>query len=107
VTDAAEPPSQVVAHPRGSVFAVTVVPRGGRNAIERGSDGALRVRVTAPPVAGAANTAVLRLLADALGVRRADLEILSGGSARRKRILVSGLDSEELERRIRVALSQR
>ena len=100
----AESVAAVAAHARGSVFAIAVAPRGSRNRIEETADGALRVRVTAPPVDGAANTAALRLLADSIGVPRTDLEIVSGASNRHKRILVVGLEPDELEWRLRQAL---
>lgn len=66
-------------------FAVRLTPRGGRDAIEGvGEDGALRVRVAPPPVEGAANEALCRLLAHALGVAPGDVRIVSGAGARRK-----------------------
>ncbi len=66
-------------------FAVRLTPRGGRDAIDGvGEDGALRVRVSAPPVEGAANEALCRLLARALGVAPAGVRIVAGASGRRK-----------------------
>jgi uncharacterized protein YggU (UPF0235/DUF167 family) len=66
-------------------FAVRLTPRGGRDAIDGvGEDGVLRVRVAAPPVDGAANEALCRLLARALDVAPADVRIVGGASARRK-----------------------
>ena len=70
-------------------FAVRLTPRGGRDAIDGvGEDGALRVRVAAPPVEGAANEALCRLLARSLGVAPGGVRIVAGVSARRKVIEV-------------------
>jgi len=52
-------------------------------------DGAVQVRVTAPPADGAANEAVLRVLAAALGRPRRDLSLLRGGSARIKLVAIA------------------
>jgi uncharacterized protein (TIGR00251 family) len=66
-------------------FAVRLTPRGGRDAIDGvGEDGALRVRVAAPPVDGAANEALCRLLARTLGVAPGGVRIVGGASGRRK-----------------------
>ena len=91
-------------HTHGSVLSVVVVPRAARTSIERLPDGAIQVRVTAPPVDGAANAALLRLLAGVLDVPRSRLEIIGGASSRRKRITVAGLTSHELETRLQTAL---
>jgi uncharacterized protein (TIGR00251 family) len=94
----------VTIHPRGSVIAVVVLPRSARNQIEEYQDGALRVRVTAPPVDGAANAAILKLLAEAIGLPRSRLEIIAGERGRRKRILVSGLTPEAVTHRLQMAI---
>jgi uncharacterized protein YggU (UPF0235/DUF167 family) len=66
-------------------FSVRLTPRGGREAVDGvGEDGALRARVAAPPVEGAANDALCRLLARALGVAPGDVRIVGGASGRRK-----------------------
>ncbi len=59
-------------------------------------DGVLRVRVTAPPVDGAANEALLRLLADRLGVPRRDLRLVSGASARQKVVAAKDVPPETI-----------
>ncbi|HYE76997.1 MAG TPA: DUF167 domain-containing protein [bacterium] len=63
-------------------------------------EGCLEVEVTAPPVEGAANTAVVAAVADALGLRKRQVSILSGGAGRQKVVLVEGITLDELQRRI-------
>lgn len=77
---------------RDSRFAVRLTPRSGADRIEGVVEGELRARVAAPAVEGAANTALIRLLADALGVARRDVRIVAGASSRRKLIVVDGLE---------------
>ncbi len=54
----------------------------------------LKIRVTAPTVEGAANAALVHLLADELGVARRDVRIVAGGTSRQKLVVVDGLTSE-------------
>ncbi len=70
---------------------VKVTPRARRDGIEPpGADGALHVKVTAPPEGGTANAAVIAALARHWRLPKSALEIAAGGSGRRKRILVRG-----------------
>ena len=57
-------------------------------------DGVLRARVGAPAVEGAANNALIRLIADALGVARRDVRIVAGGASRQKLVVVDGVSAE-------------
>jgi uncharacterized protein (TIGR00251 family) len=98
--------SCVTAHADGSLLAITVVPRSSRTGVELAVDGTLRVRVTAPPVDGAANAAVLRFLADLLDVPRSRLSIVTGFSSRQKRIVVAEMTPQEVERRIQQGISR-
>lgn len=82
---------------------VHVQPRAGRDDVEGFRDGVLRVRVTAPPAEGKANTAVVKLLSDALGVSRSRIAIVRGHRARQKVIEVEGLSDEDLRARVAAA----
>ena len=75
-------------------------PRAGRDQIVGWQDARLRVRVTAPPAAGAANEAVRALLAERLGVARSRVEIVRGQTARTKVVRVLGLAPEDLSARL-------
>ena len=90
----------ISAHPKGAVLTVTVVPRSGVTAIDRADGEAVWVRVAAPPVDGAANTALIRYLAELLDIPRNAVRVVSGQTARRKRLLVAGIAAEELARRL-------
>jgi uncharacterized protein YggU (UPF0235/DUF167 family) len=57
-------------------------------------DGVLRARVGAPAVEGAANNALIRLLADELGVARRDVRIVAGAQSRQKLVVVDGVAPE-------------
>jgi uncharacterized protein YggU (UPF0235/DUF167 family) len=81
----------------GTTLTVRLTPRGGRDAIDGpGRDGELRIRVAAPPVDGAANQAMMRLLADMLGVPGSSIRISGGGTARTKRVTIVGVDTADL-----------
>ncbi|MBX6332275.1 MAG: DUF167 domain-containing protein [Gemmatimonadaceae bacterium] len=69
-----------------------VQPRAARTAIEGVHAGTLKVRLTAPPVDGAANEALVELLADRLGVPKRAVVIVGGASARTKVVEVDGVD---------------
>ena len=82
-------------------LAVRVTPRGGRDGVEGWSRDAagrplLRVRVAAAAADGAANAAVLALLAKALGVPRSRVQIVRGETSRVKQIEAEGLDEVAL-----------
>jgi len=80
----------------GVILNVQVVPRASRNEIVGIHGDGLRIRLQAPPVDGAANAALIAFLADILGLRPRQVEILSGHGSRRKTVLVSGLDKDRV-----------
>jgi len=79
---------------------VRVTTRAVHDEIDGWVAGRLRIRVTAPPVDGRANEAVIRLLARTFGLRVASITIAAGASSRLKRIEIDGMSREEVERRL-------
>jgi uncharacterized protein (TIGR00251 family) len=78
-------------------FTVRVVPRAARSFVMGEHDGALRVRLAAPPVDGAANEELVRVLARALDVAARDVEITSGHASKVKQIRARGATRERPE----------
>jgi uncharacterized protein (TIGR00251 family) len=78
-------------------FKVQVVPRASRSEIVGEHNGALRIRIAAPPVDGAANEELIRTLARALAVRKNAIEITLGQTARTKQVRVTGASPRDLE----------
>jgi uncharacterized protein len=79
---------------------VRVQPRASQDQIVGERDGAVVIRVTAPPVGGAANEAVRRLIAKRLGVAKGHVEVLRGGKSRDKVIAIEGLTAAQLRQRL-------
>ncbi|HEU4930725.1 MAG TPA: DUF167 domain-containing protein [Pyrinomonadaceae bacterium] len=78
------------------VFKVQVVPRSSRSEVAGEHNGSLRVRVTAPPVEGAANKELTQVLAKAFKVSRSAVSILSGQNSRLKQVSIEGVNSSAL-----------
>jgi uncharacterized protein (TIGR00251 family) len=90
----------------GATVMVRVTPRAGRSRIAGFSpDGHLLVRIAAAPVDGAANDALVDLLADALDVPRRLIRVVSGERSRTKRLEIAAYRAEDLERRLAAAIS--
>ncbi len=77
-----------------------VTPRGGRDALTAGTDAHLAARIAAAPVDGAANAALVALVARAFGVAKRDVVIIGGESARLKRLAIAG-DKQALAETVR------
>lgn len=75
---------------------VRLTARGGADRIEGERDGVLRARVAAPPVDGAANDSLCRMVARAAGVGRRSVTIVSGERSRNKRLRIEGVDGAQL-----------
>ena len=85
---------------QGAAFTVHVVPRAGKNEIAGQMGEAIKVRLMAPPVEGKANKALIAFLAEQLGVRKSQVEIVAGQTSRNKVISVLGLSPVEVEKRL-------
>jgi uncharacterized protein (TIGR00251 family) len=86
--------------PEGISLRVRVQPRSSRDAVGGIREGALLVRLTAPPVEGAANAALARLLGRTFGVPPSAVRILGGATGRAKRVAVAGVDLKTARERL-------
>jgi uncharacterized protein len=84
----------------GIIISVRVIPRAGRAGIVGVREGALLVRVNAPPVDGAANAELIEVLAEALSVAKRDITIASGISSKQKRVSISGITVDRAASRL-------
>ncbi len=98
-------PGPVAAHPAGALLTIRAQPGARSTGLSVERDGRLKVSVTAAPEQGRANEAIRLLLAASLDLRRGQLELVSGPTARTKQWLVQGLTAAELESRLRRALA--
>jgi uncharacterized protein (TIGR00251 family) len=81
---------------RGITFTVRIVPRASTSKIVGDHEGALRIRIAAPPVEGAANRELIRLLAKSLKVPQNAVEIIAGASSKSKIIRLKGVTATAL-----------
>ena len=82
------------------LISVRVIPRSSRNSLEW-EQGVLKARLTAPPVDGAANEALVALLAKLLEQPKRSITIVHGASGRQKTVSIEGMTLQEVERKIK------
>jgi len=87
----------------GVIISARIQPRASKNSIMPTGDGTFKIRLTAPPVDGAANEALVAFLSEALSVSKSAIEIISGHTAREKRIRISGMSQDEVNRLLNTA----
>jgi uncharacterized protein (TIGR00251 family) len=86
---------------RGAALTVRVTPRARRTEVAGIlEDGTLRIRLTAPPVEGRANAALLEYLAEVLGIRKSRIEIVAGDKGLDKIVSITGMAAQEVQRRL-------
>ena len=90
----------------GILLPVLAKPKVSRNGIVGIHAGRLKVAVTAAPEKGKANAAVLDVLAKGLGLKRSQLTLVAGETDPRKTVLVTGINSDDLQRRVEQATAR-
>lgn len=86
-----------------AVLSLRIQPRASKNEIIQREGGKIKVRLTAPPVDGAANEALILFLSDVLGVTRSHVEIMSGLTSREKIIRIMGMSEADARRLLNVS----
>jgi len=94
------------AHPEGTILPVRAHAGARRNSIEGTRAGNLQVSVTQAPEKGKANKAIVALLAESFGLRKSQIELVSGERSPQKRFLIRAIAPAELRARIRPALEK-
>ena len=82
------------ASPPSAVIDIRVIQRSPRTRVDGTRGAAIRIRLAAPPVDGAANDALIAFLSEALGVPRRDITLIAGEKSRDKRVRIEGLAAE-------------
>lgn len=85
---------------QGVILLLKVQPRSSKNQLVGSHDGALKVKLTAPPVDGCANKCCCAFLAKLLRVPVWQIELISGATSRHKRVLVTGLSASDVLARL-------
>ncbi len=92
----------------GAALTIRVIPRASRTEIANiMEDGTVRIRVTAPPVEGKANQAVIDFLAKVLDIAPSQIEIVAGKQRRDKIVAITDMSPQEVEQRILTYLQRR
>ena len=93
--------------PDGTVLTLRLIPRAAKNAIQGEHGDALKIRLCAPPVDGAANAALIEFLSDTLSLPRARIRLLSGHTSRTKRVLLAGLSASAIRTKIQAGTQEK
>lgn len=80
----------------GITIECRVTPRASRNTIKGWREGVLMVNLTAPPVEGRANKALIEIISKELGVRKSAISIIAGKTSRNKVVFIEGLTAEQV-----------
>lgn len=95
---------QITDHPEGCILSVRAQPGARRNALVGEQAGALKVAVTAPPDKGRANDAIIDVLAESLGLKRGQIELIQGMASRQKKFFLRGISADALKRKLDAVL---
>jgi len=83
-------------HDGAITFDVRVIPRSSKSEIVGEIDGVIKIKLKAPPVDGAANEELVKLLSKLIGVSKSAVEITNGKSGRTKRLRIIGINTKTL-----------
>lgn len=84
----------IQASPTGVLIKIYVAPRASSNKVVGAHNGEIKIALTAPPVEGAANKALVEFIAKTLGVPKANVTLLSGETSRHKVLRVHGIEPQ-------------
>jgi uncharacterized protein len=84
----------------GSMLRVRVNPKSSKNEILGWKDDELQIKLTAPPIDGAANSALIKFISNWIGIRKSDIKLISGEKSRNKCLYIDNLDLEEIKKRV-------
>ncbi len=93
-------PAFIKEQPGCVLLAIKAQPRAPRNEIGTIAGDELKIRITAPPVDAAANEALLEFIAESVGCKRNQIELLRGGTSRHKVVRISGVSSTAVAERL-------
>lgn len=88
---------QLEAHPDGVILPVRAQPGAKKNAVTGEHDGALKVAATQAPEKGKANKAFVKVIAEALGLRKSQVHLVTGETSQHKKFLLSGTSVEAIQ----------
>lgn len=97
---------EIEPHSEGVILSVRAQTRAAANAVRGEVNGALKVSVTQVAEKGKANQAVIEVLAEALDLRRSQVQLISGPTSTQKRFLIRGVTSAQLQRKLAAALAE-
>ncbi|MFO7766837.1 MAG: DUF167 domain-containing protein [Pelovirga sp.] len=95
-------PDYLVPSSEGVILFLKVLPRSSRNQLAGSHNGELKLKLTAPPVAGAANRSCCDYLSRLLQVPAGRIEILAGANSRHKKLLIRGATRADVENRLTI-----
>ena len=93
--------------PAGVIVSLYIQPRASKNEIVGQQGDALKVRLTSPPVEGAANKLCSEFIAKLCGVAKSDVSICSGEKSRQKRLLISGVTPKSVQSALNAAIKKK
>jgi uncharacterized protein (TIGR00251 family) len=81
----------------GVIFHIHVVPKSAKNEVAGVQGDAVKLKINAPPVEGKANAACIKFLSEILGVRKNQVNIVSGHTSRKKTVAIEGRGKKDIE----------